>query len=148
MLRLRQFRLIIVAAVAFSGVLACPCVKAQSAGGVANSLSWDCWLATSDPVSIRCMAAREEQPAADPLSDSMETLLLDHVHALLHSGRTVEIEGILVRNLEVFQNGSIWTIRIWSVPHEISWLEDRPATLVRKTLCPPGIPCKVLIVRP
>lgn len=146
--RLRPFRLVTVAALAFSGALACPGVHAQTAGELPDGLSWDCWLATSDPVSIRCLAAREGQPAADPLTDPMERLLLDHVHTLLHSGRTVEIEGILVRNLDVFQNGSIWTIRIWSVPYEASWLEDRPATLVRKTLCPPGITCNVLIVRP
>ncbi len=149
MLRISQFRLLIGAVLGLASATLSPASVAQSnANPSQNSLSWDCWLATSEPVSIRCIAAREGRPTPDPEADARETLLLDHVHTLLHSGRAVEIEGVLVSNLEVFQNGSIWTIRIWSLPHELSWLEDRPATLVRRALCPAGIACNVLIVRP
>lgn len=136
-------------AILATGALLSPLLDAQTTVDPRpNSLSWDCWLATSEPVSIRCIEAREGRPAANPETDPLEAILLDHVHTLLHSGRTVEIEGIVVSNIEVFRNGSIWTIRIWSLPHELSWVEDRPATLVRRALCPAGVSCNVLIVRP
>lgn len=140
----------IAAVLALSGAVLSPDVGAQTTTHtpLPTAISWDCWLAISDPVSIRCIAAREGQPAPDQESDPLETVLLDHVHTLLHSGRVMEIEGVVLKNLQVLQTGSIWTIRIWNQPDEVSWLEDRPAILVRAVLCPRGVACNVLIARP
>jgi hypothetical protein len=126
--------------------LASSVARAQAVG--AGTVSWDCWLSLSQVISIRCIAAREGIPPADPARDNMETVLLDHIHALIHSGHPVDIDGVVSRNLEVFHEGSIWTIRVWNIPYDSSWAEDRPARLVRAVLCPAGVTCNVLVVRP
>jgi hypothetical protein len=135
------------AAVATAGFLQAPFVAlAQTVG--AGTVSWDCWLSLPQVISIRCIAAREGMPPADPARDDMETVLLDHIHTLIHSGHPVDIDGVVSKNIEVFHEGSIWTIRVWNIPYDSSWAEDRPARLVRAVLCPAGVTCNVLVVRP
>lgn len=113
-----------------------------------SAVSWDCWVSLSEAIAIRCIAAREGIPPADPALDDMQTVLLDHIHTLIHAGSTVAIDGIVANNLEVFKDGSIWTIRIWNIPYDSSWAEDRPTRLVRAVLCPRDVACKVMVTRP
>jgi hypothetical protein len=110
-------------------------------------LAWDCWVSSGSVVSIRCIAAREGMEPADPALDTSETVLLDHVHNLIHSGRGIEVDGVVLANIDVFRRGSIWTIRVWNYPVESSWIEDRPARLVRAALCPSGTACEVFVSR-
>jgi hypothetical protein len=104
--------------------------------------SWDCWISAGPVVSIRCIAAREGMEPPDPALGSGEAVLLDHIHNLIHSGKGIEIDGVVLANIEVFREGSIW-----NYPLESSWLEDRPARVVRAALCPPGTPCQVFVSR-
>lgn len=112
-----------------------------------TTLSWDCWVSTAQNIAIRCIAAREGMPPPDQTQDPLEAALLGHVHNLIHSGRSTEIDGVVLSNIQVLKDGSVWTIHVWNHPYDSSWLEDRPARLVRATLCPAGYTCNVLIAR-
>ena len=113
----------------------------------ATRLSWDCWVSSGQVVSIRCIAAREGMEPADPALDSTEAVILDHVHNLIHRGKGIEIDGVVLANIDIFRQGSIWTIRLWNYPLESSWIEDRPARIVRAALCPAGATCEVFVSR-
>lgn len=113
----------------------------------ARNLSWDCWISSGQVLSIRCIAAREGIEPADPALDPWEAVLLDHVHNLIHSGKGIEIDGVVLANVDILRQGSIWTIRLGNYPLESSWIEDRPARIVRAALCPPGTACEVFVSR-
>jgi hypothetical protein len=110
-------------------------------------LAWDCWISPVKEVTIRCIAAREGNEPADPALDSAEAVVLDHVHNLIHRGKGVEIDGVVLANIDVFRQGSVWNIRLWNYPLEASWAEDRPAKIVRAALCPAGTTCEVFVSR-
>lgn len=112
-----------------------------------TKLAWDCWIAMGKVVSIRCIGAREGMEPADPALDSREAVVLDHVHNLIHNGKGIEIDGVVLANIDVVRQGSIWNIRLWNYPHESSWIEDRPARIVRAALCPAGTACEVFVSR-
>lgn len=112
-----------------------------------TKLAWDCWISSGKVVNIRCIAAREGMEPADPALDSGEPVVLDHVHNLIHNGKGIEIDGVVLANIDVFRKGSIWNIRLWNYPHEASWIEDRPARIVRAALCPAGTACEVFVSR-
>ncbi len=134
-------------ALAASLLAAAPAARAQTGDPPPPTLSWDCWLSTAQTIAIRCLRAREGL-APDPAQDPQEAALLDHVHELIHSGRIREIDGVVLSNIQILRDGSIWTIHVWNLPYDSSWLEDRPANLVRITLCPAGYACNVLLNRP
>lgn len=118
------------------------------AGAVApGTLDWDCWVSTTEPVAIRCIVARETR-ASGADEDELEAALLEHVHSLIHSRRTQEIDGVLLSNLQVLGEGSVWSIFIWNQPFDTSWREDRPKNVVRIALCPPDYACNVFLERP
>jgi len=136
-------------AVAAAVLAAAPFARAQTTEPPpAAMLSWDCWVSAAQTIAIRCITARESTPPPDPTQDLREAALLDHVHNLIHSGRSGEIDGVILANLQVLKDGSVWTIHVWNQPYDSSWLEDRPAGLVRATLCPAGYSCSVLVTRP
>lgn len=126
---------------------AAPAARAQTTDPPPPTLDWDCWVSTAQTVAIRCIRAQEGL-APDPAQDPLETALLDRVHDLIHSGRTTEIDGVVLANIQVLKDGSIWTIHVWNQPYDSSWLEDRPARLVRATLCLAGYVCNVVLNRP
>lgn len=110
-------------------------------------LDWDCWVSTTAPVAIRCIVARETL-AAGAGEDALQAALLEHVHSLIHERRTQEIDGVLLPNLQVLSEGSVWSVFIWNQPFDASWLEDRPRQVVRIALCPAGYRCNVFLERP
>lgn len=118
------------------------------AGDVAAStLDWDCWVSTTEPVAIRCIVARETR-ASGIDEDELQAALLEHVHSLIHARRTQEIDGVLLSNLQVLGEGSVWSIFIWNQPFDTSWREDRPRNVVRIALCPRDYACNVFLERP
>lgn len=113
----------------------------------ATKLAWDCWVSSGNTVSIRCIAAREGMEPADPALDSAEAVVLDHVHNLIHNGKGIEVDGVVLANIDVFRQGAVWNIRLYNYPLDASWIEDRPARIVRAALCPAGATCEVFVSR-
>jgi len=119
----------------------------QAGDVAANTLDWDCWVSTTEPIAIRCIVARETRVSGTD-EDELQAALLEHIHSLIHARRTQEIDGVLLSNLQVLGEESVWSIFIWNQPFDTSWLEDRPRNVVRIALCPPDYACNVFLERP
>lgn len=119
----------------------------QAGDGTAATLDWDCWVSTSQPIAIRCIAAREAR-ALGADEDEVQAALLDEIHSLIHRRRAREIDSVLLSNLQVLKEGSVWSIFVWNEPFDASWREDRPREVVRLALCPADSACNVFLERP
>lgn len=123
-----------------------PETQAQTASET-KVLAWDCWIGAEGTVKIRCIRCRDKLPPSD-LDDDLESVLLEHIHGRIHSGQTSELDRFVQQNAQVFRETSLWTILIYSLPYDSSWLEQRPQRLVKAVLCPQGYECPVLLRRP
>lgn len=113
-------------------------------------LAFDCWISSEDAYApihyIACIEDRGDAPAADDALDSPETVVLDTIHRLLHSGTGSELAQYVGANAATLRNGEIRKIRIFTYPSAWSWDDERPQLLVR-LLCPDGYDCPVFFRR-
>lgn len=109
--------------------------------------AWDCWIAIDDPVRIRCIADRDslERAGAEDPAQELETVLLDAIHDAIHRGELRDIDQLLRDNPAVLRPGSVWTVYLYTLPTRESWLEGRPATLIRAVLCQNDRSCRVFL---
>ncbi len=109
--------------------------------------AWDCWIATDDPVRIRCIADRDslERAIAENPAQDLEAVLLDAIHDAIHRGELRDIDRLLRDNPAVLRPGSMWTVYLYTLPTRESWLEGRPATLIRAVLCRNDRSCRVFL---
>jgi hypothetical protein len=122
---------------------------AQTTDGPPAEVGFDCWIGTEGPpfhlTYIRCISDRE-LPHPE-LADARLNDFLDRLHREFHDKSGKAAEQMYKANIElVRESRSVWNIRIYSYPYELSWAEGRPQQLVRAVLCPKDIPCTVVLL--
>lgn len=111
----------------------------MAAAQASPAAGWDCWVDSGEGGGIRCIADRDVRPRSpgDSSADDDEgaEVLLERVHDSLHRGDPARAGELVRDRAHLLRPGDVWTVRLSAPPTETSWLEGRPARLVRALMC-------------
>lgn len=92
------------------------------------------------------------QAIPDKLEDEseheVETEVLDQIYSKILAGDTARLDDFVEKHNDDLSKGSVWVIKIYSFPADSSWLENRPARIVKSALCRGSRSCSVILHEP
>ena len=84
---------------------------------------------------------------SDP-EDEVEAEVLDQIYSKILAGDTARLDDFVEEHNDDLSKGSVWVIKIYSFPMDSSWLENRPARVVKSALCRGSRSCSVILHEP
>lgn len=89
-----------------------------------------------------------DQAAPDEPDDELEAGVLDQIYSKILAGDTARLDDFVERHNGDLRKDSVWVIKIHTFPLESSWLENRPARIVKSALCRGFPSCSVILREP
>lgn len=89
-----------------------------------------------------------DQTAPDEMDNELEAEVLDQIYSKILVGDTARLDDFVERHGSDLRKDSVWMIKIHSLPMDSSWLENRPARIVKSALCRGRPSCSVILREP
>ncbi|MBI5658394.1 MAG: hypothetical protein HZC43_02345 [Nitrosomonadales bacterium] len=93
-------------------------------------------------------SGRFPQAAPDEPEDEMEAGVLDQIYNKILAGDTARLDDLVEKHSSDLRKDSVWAINIHTLPLDSSWLENRPARIVKSALCRRQPSCSVILREP
>lgn len=94
------------------------------------------------------MPGQLPQAAPDEPEDEMEAVVLDQIYNKILAGDTARLDDLVEKHNGDLRKDSVWAILIHTLPLDSSWLENRPARIVKSALCRRQPSCPVILREP
>lgn len=88
------------------------------------------------------------QAAPDDPEDELEAEVLDQIYSKILVGDTARLDDLVEKHNGDLRKDSVWAIKIHTLPLDSSWLENRPARIVKSALCRGYSSCSVILREP
>jgi hypothetical protein len=88
------------------------------------------------------------QTATDEPDDELEAEVLDQIYSRILVGDTARLDDLVEKHNGDLRKDSVWAIKIHTLPIDSSWLENRPARIVKSALCRGYSSCSVILREP
>lgn len=89
-----------------------------------------------------------DQAEQDDTDNELEAEVLDQIYSKILVGDTARLDDLVERHSSDLPKDSVWMIKIHSLPLDSSWLENRPARIVKSALCRGHPSCSVILREP
>ena len=89
-----------------------------------------------------------DQSSPDEMDNELEAEVLDQIYSKILVGDTARLDDFVERHSSDLRKDSVWMIKIHSLPMDSSWLENRPARIVKSALCRGRPSCSVILREP